>query len=283
MRNGDFSGVIGGQVGTDSLGRPEFANEIYDPLTSRPNPAHPGEYLRDPFSDNTIPTDRLSPAALAIINKYYPLPNLAVPEGTLPNYEFTGNTSTASDSFGLRIDHNIGANDSVFLRFSRTNQHVDNPEDFSTYTHELTNFAQEGEAAYTHIFDPRTILEFHAGYTYSNWLWGDTPAGLSFIDQINFANAVPPRNGIALGPEVSLSNGYGGFSQFAALGGPIDGPDLHLDLTKVIGNHTLSAGYLYYHIRSNTNGAMGRQISRKQQRPKMLCPDRRATALRAFY
>ena len=33
MDAGDFSGVLGAQVGTDSLGRPEYANQIYDPLT----------------------------------------------------------------------------------------------------------------------------------------------------------------------------------------------------------------------------------------------------------
>ncbi|MGC2160303.1 MAG: carboxypeptidase-like regulatory domain-containing protein, partial [Silvibacterium sp.] len=38
MISGNFSSVLGSQVGTDSLGRPEYANEIYDPLTSTPDP-----------------------------------------------------------------------------------------------------------------------------------------------------------------------------------------------------------------------------------------------------
>src|SRR5262249_58865022 len=45
---GDFSG-----------GRP-----IYDPLTTRPNPAAPGQFLRDPFLGGIIPRERLSPPAL---------------------------------------------------------------------------------------------------------------------------------------------------------------------------------------------------------------------------
>src|SRR5580692_4437057 len=75
MTNGDFSGVLGAQVGTDSLGRPEYANEIYDPLTSRPDPANPGQYLRDPFPNNTIPMDRLNPATVLVLKRFYPAPN----------------------------------------------------------------------------------------------------------------------------------------------------------------------------------------------------------------
>jgi len=49
MVAGDFSALLGAQVGSDSLGRPEYANEIYDPLTSRADPANLGTFLRDPF------------------------------------------------------------------------------------------------------------------------------------------------------------------------------------------------------------------------------------------
>ena len=37
---------------------------IYDPLTTRPDPANPGAYLRDPFPFNVIPPERLNPVGL---------------------------------------------------------------------------------------------------------------------------------------------------------------------------------------------------------------------------
>jgi hypothetical protein len=37
---------------------------IYDPLTTRPDPANPGGYIRDPFPGNVIPSDRLNPVGL---------------------------------------------------------------------------------------------------------------------------------------------------------------------------------------------------------------------------
>ena len=36
---------------------------IYDPLTTRPDPARPGQYIRTPFPGNVIPPDRISPVA----------------------------------------------------------------------------------------------------------------------------------------------------------------------------------------------------------------------------
>src|SRR6185312_8489605 len=49
MRNGDFSGIVGKQVGTDALGRPIYQGEIYDPLSQR---TVNGQLVRDPFQGN---------------------------------------------------------------------------------------------------------------------------------------------------------------------------------------------------------------------------------------
>ena len=35
MKGGDLSNILGGQIGTDALGRPVYSSEIYDPATTR--------------------------------------------------------------------------------------------------------------------------------------------------------------------------------------------------------------------------------------------------------
>ncbi len=249
MIRGDFSGVLGPQVGTDSLGRPEYANEIYDPLTSRPDPQNPGAFLRDPFPGNIIPANRLNPSTLGVIQKYYNLtPNLNVAEGVLPNYQFTAQTSTLSDVFGVRMDHKFSNNDTVFLRLNRSNAHALYPEALPGYSYVLSNFANQAAVGYTHLFDPNTILQLHYGYTYANPVDGDQPAGSAFADSINFSLAQPPQYGVELGPAVSLSNGYSGVNQIYNPLGPTEGHDYHLDFSKTIGGHTISAGGMFYHI-----------------------------------
>ena len=49
MRNGDFSPLLA----VDPV-----RYQIYDPLTTRPDPARPGHWVRDPFPGNIIPRDR---------------------------------------------------------------------------------------------------------------------------------------------------------------------------------------------------------------------------------
>ena len=254
MMNGDFSAVLGPQVGVDGLGRPEYTNEIYDPFTSRPDPAHPGQYLRDPFPGNIIPTNRLNPASLLILKRYYPAPNLNVAPGVLPNYQFSAATTTSSDSFGLRIDHQMTPNDNVFLRFSRSNENKTSPQDLPTFNSTLSNYTQQAATGYTHVFDPKTILNLHFGYSYVNFASNNTPAGTVFTDSIGFTQAAPQHAGIQLGPQIGISNGFSGVSQFAIPLGPQETEDYHADLSKVAGNHTLGVGALYYHVFSYDDG-----------------------------
>jgi hypothetical protein len=47
---------------------------IYDPRSTRPDPEHPGQFIRDPFPGNVIPANRIDPAARGLAN-LLPTPN----------------------------------------------------------------------------------------------------------------------------------------------------------------------------------------------------------------
>jgi len=65
-RTGDFSNLrtSGGSAIT-----------IYDPLTVREDPANPGRFIRNPFSGNRLPANRLTPVAVNAM-KFYPASNV---------------------------------------------------------------------------------------------------------------------------------------------------------------------------------------------------------------
>lgn len=245
MRTGDFSAVLGSQVGVDSLGRPEYQNEIYDPATSRPDPTNPSKVLRDPFPGNIIPQDRISATAPLILNKYYPLPNLNVAPGVLPNLSFVGSNATSSDVAGARIDHQFRNNDSVFGRYNRANINKNTPEPTPGYVHTTTNYAQTVAAGYTHLFGARTILNLRYAWSDMSLLYNDEQAGVAFNNSIGFS-----LTGNAWGPNVGIANGYSGTSQTQLPLGPQWTNEIHGDLSKTIGNHTLGVGGMYYHIHS---------------------------------
>ena len=252
---GDFSAVEGTTpIGTDSLGRPEYANEIYDPETSRPDPTNPGLYLRDPFPNNIIPSNRLDAASQTFAAKFYPKPNLNVPEGVLPNIETTVPTTIKSDVFGFRLDHQFTADDNVFARFNRSKQNQTSPLNFDVSTTAISNYAQVVALGYTHTFNPKTLLNFRFGYSWQNNYvnYGQSDPGL--VSDMGLTEQIPVHAGEVFAPNLSLGNGYNGISNFAIPLGPIQNMDYHLDLSKVIGNHTLGAGGMYYHVRSFDDG-----------------------------
>jgi hypothetical protein len=252
---GDFSAEEGTtQIGTDSLGRPEYANEIYDPATSRADPANPGEFLRDPFPGNKIPTGRLNAASLAFAAKYYPKPNMNVAEGVLPNITTSVPTTIKSDVFGIRLDHQFTANDNIFGRFNRSNQNETEPLNFNTSTEGIQNYARAAALGYTHTFNPQTLLNFRYGYTLQNNFVNIGQPDAALVATMGLTAQIPVHAGEVFAPNLTLANGYTGISNFAIPLGPIETMDYHLDLSKVMGNHTLSVGGMYYHVRSFDDG-----------------------------
>jgi len=255
MRNGDFSAVLGTTpIGTDDLGRPEFANEIYDPYSTTADPKDPGKIIRNPYPNNTIPKAQINGAALAILNKYYPAPNLNVAPGVLPNYAFNGNTSTKADQVGVRVDHEFNQNNTVFFRFNRSNNNLTSPEGFPGYIGNKSNYSRAFAGGYTHIFSPNTILNVRYGYTETSFNIFDQPAGTDLIAALNFTETAPVKNDLPLGPGIGIANGYTGVSQFAAPVGPQKNSDYHADLSKIVGNHTIGVGGMYYRIHSFDDG-----------------------------
>jgi len=254
MRNGDFSGILGPQVGTDSLGRPIYTNEIYDPTTSRPDPSNPANTIRDPFPGNMIPTSSINPTTQLVLQKYYPLPNLNVGPSVLPNLEFTGGNNTATDQSGIRIDHSFNDNNTLFGRYNHSDATLLRPEGLPTYQQSLVNDAQTLALGFTHLFSPTLILSIHYGYTNTNYGQFDGAAGQSFLTSTNFVQLAPAKDNIALGPQIGLSNGYTGISQFAIPLGPQYNHDGHADLSIVKGKHTIGVGAMIYHIHSFDDG-----------------------------
>jgi hypothetical protein len=118
---GDFS---------DLLRLPNPAQyQIYDPLTTRPDPANPNRMIRDPFPNNQIPRDRIFNPDGSYKN---PLMNLYARMVPKPNQNFIENgqqpvnnfyrggepDSPKSQQYGFRLDFNASSTDRFFFRTS---------------------------------------------------------------------------------------------------------------------------------------------------------------------
>ena len=99
--------------------------QIYDPLTTRPDPARPGHVIRDPFPNNIIPADRITNPLYKLYTGFLPAPNTnptASNQQPLNNYYDTGQPDPLrSHVFGVRLDYNHSDRNRFFGRVSGSN------------------------------------------------------------------------------------------------------------------------------------------------------------------
>ena len=167
-RRGDFS----------ALGRP-----IRNPLT--------GEV----YADGRIPAAALNPVALAIQQRFYPLPNTGSSTTLSPqNYRETVQTNRSKPYYATaRLDHSFGANDRIFGRFT---------------FHEATNPVWEGNLpalgmrnqrrmnkaatfSYTRILGTSMVNELRAGHAYNNNPIAGPLSGAELIQSLGIVGLAP--------------------------------------------------------------------------------------------
>ncbi len=87
---------------------------VYDPATTRADPANAGQFLRSPFAGNQIPASRQSAIGQGY-TKLFPLP---IRPGVVNNFDFTQAISTNDAQGNVRVDHNINEANRLFARYS---------------------------------------------------------------------------------------------------------------------------------------------------------------------
>ena len=187
-RRGDFSSSLGACVksGTTDVpllnpnGTPSGqcirVGQIFDPATTIKNPLFSGtatalnpEYIRQPFTNNQIPTGRLNSVALGIINFQQPLPNQP---GTDLNYLGTSGALLINDQYSVRIDHRFSDSDSIYGRFTWQNNLRDNVSILPLQQKNITGNGRVLNLSWTHIFNAGLVNEFRAGYV--RGVYGDS-------------------------------------------------------------------------------------------------------------
>ncbi len=265
VRNGDFSQFLTTQqLGTDACGRPVFSGQIFDPNTTRDastcgGPA--GVTVRNPYAGNKIPTSELSKVA-GNIQSYLPAPSN---NGIFSNYNLGPAQAFLNARTVLtRIDHNITDN----LRFSLTYNYDDRPreldcnniggcggpighprvQDISTHT---------AHAQLTWLISPSFFTHFVASY--DRWVLPDSYPSIvnkGWASKVGITG-IPYADAGGF-PNVNFDERYTNFGVNGT--GGLQGTDRWQfldDTTKIIGAHTLKAGFEYRWERWFTGSYIG--------------------------
>ena len=235
-RSGDFSqsGVI-----------------IYDPLTTRPDPANPGRFIRDPFPGNIIPDNRISPVGRAIISGFSQ-PNTGAANQRFNNFYLSEGLGTDDfHSYVARVDHAFSDSQRMFVRF------VNNRRDQFAFggnnrvglgTDQQGPLVRENYGVVidsTTIISPTTILSARLGFT--RFLQAAFREASSPFDatSIGFAPAFSNARPVSIVPRITFSDPNGGIPEFGSRNpnsNITNSFSVPVYLTKIMGRHTVKLG-----------------------------------------
>ena len=221
-----------------------WPTQIYNPFSTRPDPANPGQYIRDPFPGNQVTPD---PNMVAWAQFVFPAAGPVIDASGDNALDQTPITQTINQ-WTVRIDQKIGQNDSAWFRYSRDTSVESSSDGVPGIPNVVTVPNRNYGGSYVHVFSPSLILQVQFGRTtvgdnavsiftkgsadiigkvgFSPQFVGNFAAarGKSFLPAPGISGYASPGEGVALHPDVPNANQYSGV------------------LTKTLGNHEIHIG-----------------------------------------
>ncbi|HEY3440735.1 MAG TPA: TonB-dependent receptor [Paludibaculum sp.] len=176
-KNGDFSRLLGGVLGTDN-GQTVNAGQIFDPstlrcLTNCTGLGNTQTFTKTPFSGNKIPVSRFDPAAKKMMD-LFPAPNLAVPASGFArnNFFYATNGNQQVNQFDVRMDHRLSDKDSLFGSVSWSNSNKFNApplpgalDSTAFNSNAESTQARNAMLSWTRVWNPTIISETRVAFT----------------------------------------------------------------------------------------------------------------------
>jgi hypothetical protein len=222
-----------------------WPTKIYNPFSTRPDPANPGQYIRDPFPGNQITPD---PNMVAWAKFIYPAAG-PVLDARGDNAIDSTPTTQHINQFTARIDQKIGQNDSAFFRYSRDTSVESSSLGVPGIPNVVTVPNRNYGGSYVHVFSPSLILQVAFGRTEvgDNATAAFTKSTAALISQIGFSpafvgnfKAAPGRNFL---PGTGIVGGYPSVGEVYALHPQVPTANQYSGvLTKTFGNHEIHIG-----------------------------------------
>jgi outer membrane receptor protein involved in Fe transport len=155
-----------------------------------------------PFPGNRIPANRIS-AVSRNFSKFTPQPNANVGGR---NYVATRSTSRDDDQWGIRLDHQISARDSIFGRYTDYDSSLFRPGLIPLGGSVFPYAGRNTVFQHSHIFNPRVLNVFKFGYSWTRVFNSWEIAPTSIANEIGIKiKQVPEEYGM---PGVGLAGGY---------------------------------------------------------------------------
>ncbi|MCC6589531.1 MAG: carboxypeptidase regulatory-like domain-containing protein [Bryobacterales bacterium] len=229
QRNGDFS---------------DWPTQLFDPLTSVAAPGQTPAVTRSPFAQNRIPTSRFAPQSVNAL-KYFPTANVACPAFPCTNLLTQVTNPVTIDGYSLRVDHNLGTKDRIFGQFLFQDEQAPQKSIIPLSGNDVQQRGRLVGLQWNHIFSPRVINEFRAGFARQWFFQGYETAfgGVNYWKEIGLNNLVDKPEYYALPGFVPGTNytsiGFTGTAPFYTVTNTFHWVD---GLSITMGRHSIKIG-----------------------------------------
>ena len=144
--------------------------QVYDPFSTRTDPANAANRIRDQFAGNRIPASLMSATSKAV-NSYFPLPNTTGVTNTNANNFFgVGSSPLDKKVYGLRLDHYLTPTRRIAGRYTwdKTVQGVPNFYDniAETQTSDLPLQRHSAFVSFSDALRPNLLVDARAGLNF---------------------------------------------------------------------------------------------------------------------
>ncbi len=236
-----------------------WPTQIYNPFTTRADPAHPGQFVADPFPGNQIPQSLIQSGLVKYAQFAYPQAGAVIDSSGDNALDKTPITQSQNE-WDIRIDQKIGSNDSAFFRYSAINSVEGSSGGLPGAPTSSSLPGRDWGVSYVHLFSPSLVLQGqfarisqqeHVNTLFSKPI-GDVQSALGLTptfgaDWIQNVNILP---GISI-------SGYSGASESLSYNDANDGYEYSAHLSKTLGSHSLQFGGGYTSIHFGSNNTVG--------------------------
>lgn len=224
----------------------DWPRQIYNPFSTRPDPARPGQFVRDPFPNNIIPSNLLNPGMVTYAQTTLPAPIVtSVPgENALDATPFHQN----QDEYTARFDQAIGQKDFVWLRWSGYILDSTGSGGRQALASNNEEKAHSIGASWNRTFNSSTILQaqFTRTYKSQNYLTSFRSLPSDFVSQVGFSQSFTSNfiGSRTLVPALNVDNFFSG-GESVNFVTPSDIYQGKINFSKIVSNHTIKAGFDY--------------------------------------
>ena len=133
-------------------------------------------FTGQPFTNNQIPANLISPVSQKVQDYFYPSPNAGTPGALSSNWQIQlpGTTGfTRYDHFDARMDYQMTSRDAIFGRISWRRLPLEYTDIYPLHVTQL-RLGKSGVLSWNHTLSPGAVNEFRFGATYHvNPYWAD--------------------------------------------------------------------------------------------------------------